>query len=118
MRYLIFILIILNLNLYSKETYLECDKDLTKIYLYEDKIIIHCSIYENKKLKKIKIKTTSEKDKNFFNELKNSNFDFDVEFNKKNKIKIIIKDLSHSNEEWLLSFQTFKEINEYSNTTK
>ena len=43
MRYLIFILIILNLNLYSKETYLECDKDLTKIYLYKDKNLIEIS---------------------------------------------------------------------------
>ena len=108
MRYLIFILIILNLNLYSKETYLECDKDLTKIYLYKDKIIIHCSIYENKKLKKIEIKTNSKSDKKFFKKLKEDNYDFDVEFEKENKIKIIIKDSSHSNEEWLLSFKNIQ----------
>ena len=107
MRYMIFILMILNVNLISKEnkSYLECDKDETKIYVYQDRIIIHCSIYENKKMKKIQIKTISDKDKKFFEELKNNSYDFDVEFNKNNKIKIIIKDISHSNEEWLLSFK-------------
>lgn len=112
MKYLIFIILIINLNLFSKEQYLECDKDETKIYVYDNKIIIHCSTNENKKIKKIQIKSNSEKDKKFFKELKESNFDFDIEF-KKAKIKIIIKDNCHSDEEWLLAF--LKEENEFNN---
>ena len=81
MKYLIFLILILSLsNLSSKEVkkYFKCEKGETKIYLYDDKIVIHCYSFENNKLRKIEIKTNSKKDLKFFKELNQSDYNFDI----------------------------------------